>query len=96
MYLLARYVFEDLGYRRYEWKCDSQNAPSRRAADRLGFVFEGLFRQHMIVRGKNRDTTWFSMLDREWPKKKTALVNWLDASNFDEEGIQKRALQSFR
>ena len=73
MYLLARYVFEELGYRRYEWKCDALNAPSRRAAQRLGFTFEGIFRQHMIVKGKNRDTAWYSMLDAEWGDRKRAL-----------------------
>ena len=78
-YLLMRHVFEDLGYRRYEWKCNSLNAPSRRAALRLGFTFEGTFRQHMIVRGRNRDTAWFSMLDGEWPVAKSAFERWLPA-----------------
>jgi len=72
MYLMARHVFEDLGYRRYEWKCNALNAPSRRAAVRLGFTFEGVFRQHMIIKGRNRDTAWFSMLDSEWPQRKAA------------------------
>ena len=92
MYLLARYVFEDLGYRRYEWKCDSKNSPSRRAALRLGFSFEGIFRQHMIVKGKNRDTAWFSMLDTEWEDRKRAFEQWLDPANFDVEGRQRSAL----
>lgn len=92
MYLVARYVFEDLGYRRYEWKCDSNNLPSRRAALRLGFTFEGIFRQHMIVKGKNRDTAWFSMLDTEWEERKRAFEQWLDPANFDAEGRQKSAL----
>jgi RimJ/RimL family protein N-acetyltransferase len=92
MYLLARYVFEDLGYRRYEWKCDSNNSPSRRAALRLGFTFEGIFRQHMIVKGKNRDTAWFSMLDSEWEDRKRAFEQWLDPANFDAAGMQKSAL----
>ena len=92
MYLVARYVFEDLGYRRYEWKCDSNNSPSRRAALRLGFTFEGIFRQHMIVKGKNRDTAWFSMLDTEWEDRKRAFETWLDPANFDAEGKQKSAL----
>ncbi len=92
MYLMARHVFEDLGYRRYEWKCNALNAPSRSAALRLGFRFEGIFRQHMIVKGLNRDTAWFSMLDSEWPARKQAFETWLDEKNFDEEGRQKTAL----
>jgi RimJ/RimL family protein N-acetyltransferase len=92
MYLLARYVFEELGYRRYEWKCDALNAPSRRAALRLGFTFEGIFRQHMIVKEKNRDTAWFSMLDTEWQERKRAFERWLDAANFDTAGRQKTPL----
>ena len=92
MYLMARYIFDELGYRRYEWKCDSLNAPSRRAALRLGFTFEGIFRQHMIVKGKNRDTAWYSMLDTEWPERKQRFETWLDAGNFDAEGKQKTAL----
>ncbi len=92
MYLLARYVFEDLGYRRYEWKCNALNEPSRRAALRLGFSFEGIFRQHMIVKGRNRDTAWFSMLDSEWPTRKREFERWLDESNFDSEGVQKTPL----
>jgi RimJ/RimL family protein N-acetyltransferase len=94
MYLLARYVFEDLGYRRYEWKCDALNEPSRRAAMRLGFTFEGIFRQHMIVKGKNRDTAWYSMLDTEWPQKKQAFERWLHPANFDAEGRQKSSLSA--
>jgi RimJ/RimL family protein N-acetyltransferase len=94
MYLMARHVFEDLGYRRYEWKCNALNAPSRRAALRLGFTFEGIFRQHMIVKGHNRDTAWFSMLDSEWPKRKIAFERWLDPSNFDGEGRQKVSLSA--
>jgi len=92
MYLLARYVFEDLGYRRYEWKCNALNEPSRRAALRLGFSFEGIFRQHMIVKGRNRDTAWFSMLDSEWPARKREFERWLDGSNFDSQGLQKTPL----
>ncbi len=92
MYLLARYVFEDLGYRRYEWKCNVLNEASRRAALRLGFTFEGVFRQHMIVKGKSRDTAWFSMLDSEWPERKRRFEGWLDESNFDAEGRQKTRL----
>ena len=92
MYLMARHVFEDLGYRRYEWKCNANNAPSRRAALRYGFTFEGIFRQHMIVKGQNRDTAWFSMLDSEWPARKAAFEAWLDPANFDAEGRQRRSL----
>jgi hypothetical protein len=94
MYLMARYVFEDLGYRRYEWKCHALNAPSRRAALRLGFTYEGVFRQHMIMKGRNRDTAWFSMLDSEWPARKAAFEQWLDPANFDEDGRQKISLSA--
>ena len=96
MYLMARHAFEDLGYRRYEWKCNALNAPSRAAALRLGFTFEGIFRQHMIVKGRSRDTAWFSMLDREWPQRKVAFERWLDPGNFDEQGRQRATLSSFR
>jgi RimJ/RimL family protein N-acetyltransferase len=92
MYLMARHVFEDLGYRRYEWKCNANNAPSRRAALRYGFTFEGIFRQHMIVKGQNRDTAWFSMLDGEWPARKAAFEAWLDPANFDSAGRQIKSL----
>jgi RimJ/RimL family protein N-acetyltransferase len=92
IYLMARHVFEDLGYRRYEWKCNAQNAPSRRAALRLGFTFEGIFRQHMVVKGQNRDTAWFSMLDKEWPARKQAFESWLAPTNFDGEGHQRISL----
>lgn len=93
-YLVARHVFETLGYRRYEWKCNALNAPSRRAALRLGFTFEGIFRQHMIVKGRNRDTAWFSMLDSEWPARKAAFEAWLDPANFDAAGKQKAGLST--
>jgi RimJ/RimL family protein N-acetyltransferase len=93
-YLFARHVFEELGYRRYEWKCNALNAPSRRAALRLGFTFEGIFRQHMIVRGRNRDTAWYSMLDGEWPARKAAFEAFLAPDNFDVEGRQKTSLSS--
>ena len=89
MYLMARHVFEDLGYRRYEWKCNALNEPSCRAALRLGFTFEGMFRQHMIVKGRNRDTAWFSMLDSEWPQRRASFERWLSPENFDPEGGQK-------
>jgi RimJ/RimL family protein N-acetyltransferase len=92
MYLMARHIFEDLGYRRYEWKCNALNAPSRKAALRFGFTFEGIFRQHMIVKGRNRDTAWFSMLDSEWPARKANFERWLDPSNFGADGRQKIAL----
>ncbi len=92
MYLMARHVFEDLGYRRYEWKCNALNAPSRSAALRLGFTFEGIFRQHMIIKGRNRDTAWFSMLDSEWPQRKAAFERWLAPENFDENGRQSVSL----
>jgi RimJ/RimL family protein N-acetyltransferase len=84
-YLLARYAFETLGYRRYEWKCDRLNAPSRRAALRFGFTFEGIFRQHMIIKGRSRDTAWFAMLDSEWPRARSAFERWLQPENFDGE-----------
>jgi RimJ/RimL family protein N-acetyltransferase len=92
MYLMARHAFEDLGYRRYEWKCDALNEPSRRAALRLGFTFEGIFRQHMIVKGRNRDTAWYSMIDSEWPARQSAFERWLDPANFDAEWRQKSSL----
>jgi RimJ/RimL family protein N-acetyltransferase len=94
MYLMARHVFEDLGYRRYEWKCNALNAPSRKAALRFGFTFEGIFRQHMIVKGRNRDTAWFSMLDTEWPARKASFERWLDPSNFASDGRQKMELSA--
>jgi RimJ/RimL family protein N-acetyltransferase len=93
-YLFARHVFEDLGYRRYEWKCNNLNAPSKRAAERFGFTFEGVFRQHMIVKGHNRDTAWFSMLDHEWPARKAAFEAWLADGNFDAQGRQKHSLSA--
>ena len=91
-YLLARYVFETLGYRRYEWKCNSLNAPSRRAALRYGFVYEGTFRQHMIAKGRNRDDAWFSMLDSEWPARRGEFDRWLDPTNFTNDGQQRTRL----
>jgi RimJ/RimL family protein N-acetyltransferase len=93
-YLLARYVFETLGYRRYEWKCNALNAASRRAAERLGFTFEGIFRQETIAKGRNRDTAWFSMLDSEWPMRKAVFERWLKPENFDAEGKQKTSLST--
>ncbi|RDW85316.1 hypothetical protein BP6252_02906 [Coleophoma cylindrospora] len=96
MYLIAKHVFEDLGYRRYEWKCDNLNAPSKRAAERFGFTFEGIFRQHMIVKESNRDTAWFSMLDSEWPLVKRGFENWLDPRNFNQDGSQLQKLEDLR
>lgn len=94
MFLMMRRVFSELGYRRYEWKCDALNAPSRRAAERLGFRFEGIFRQAAIYKGRNRDTAWYSILDREWPSLESAYSRWLDPSNFDERGQQKIGLSA--
>jgi RimJ/RimL family protein N-acetyltransferase len=93
-YLIARYAFETLRYRRYEWKCNALNAPSKRAAQRFGFIYEGLFRQHMIVKGRNRDTDWFSMLDSEWPARKANFERWLAPENFDRDGRQKTSLMA--
>ena len=96
MYLMARHAFEDLGNRRYEWKCDALNSASRRAALRLGFQFEGIFRQHMIRRGRNRDTAWFAMLDLDWPRRKANFERWLDPGNFDADGRQRARLRDLR
>jgi RimJ/RimL family protein N-acetyltransferase len=93
-YLLARYAFETLGYRRYEWKCDALNAASNRAAKRYGFTFEGIFRQHMIGKGRSRDTAWYAMLDGEWPARKAAFERWLSANNFTADGRQKVSLSA--
>ncbi|GGE25157.1 acetyltransferase GCN5 [Aureimonas endophytica] len=95
-YLLMRRVFDELGYRRYEWKCNDRNEPSKRAAERLGFSFEGLFRQHLVVKGENRDTAWFSIIDSEWPELKAAFEAWLVPENFDGEGRQRRSLGEIR
>lgn len=91
MYLMMKRVFE-LGYRRYEWKCDSLNAPSRAAAQRLGFSYEGIFRQAVVYRGRNRDTAWYAMIDSEWPALEKAFVRWLDPENFDANGRQRVSL----
>lgn len=93
IFLMIRHVFDDLGARRLEWKCDALNAPSRRAALRFGFAFEGIFRQHMIVKGRNRDTAWFAMLDKDWPRVRAGFERWLRPENFDEQGRQKAKLQ---
>jgi RimJ/RimL family protein N-acetyltransferase len=95
-YLLARYAIEELRYRRYEWKCHSLNAASRKAALRLGFTFEGIFRQHLIVKGRTRDTAWFSIVDGEWPRLRAAFEAWLAPENFNGAGRQKRRLQEIR
>ncbi len=96
MYLMMRRVFDELGYRRYEWKCDSLNAPSRAAAERLGFRYEGTFRQATVYKQRSRDTAWFSIIDSEWPGVKRAFERWLDPGNFDAEGRQKRRLSELR
>ena len=96
LFLLMRRVFDELGYRRLEWKCDSLNEPSRRAALRYGFSYEGLFRQAIVTKGRNRDTAWFSMLDTEWPRLRTSFEAWLSAGNFDAQGAQKRSLAACR
>jgi RimJ/RimL family protein N-acetyltransferase len=96
IYLQARHAFDDLGYRRFEWKCNDRNEPSKRAALRLGFTFEGLFRQHMVIKGQNRDTAWYSMLDREWPARKQAFERWLAPENFDQNGQQRTSLAACR
>jgi RimJ/RimL family protein N-acetyltransferase len=91
-YLFARYAFDELGYRRYEWKCNAMNVPSRRAAERFGFSFEGVFRQHMIVKGENRDTAWFAMIDADWPRIRAGYERWLEPGNFEADGTQRTRL----
>lgn len=93
IFLMIRHCFDDLGVRRLEWKCDALNAPSRKAAERFGFHFEGIFRQHLIVKGRNRDTAWFAMLDKDWPRIRAGFERWLRPENFDEKGRQKAKLQ---
>ena len=92
LYLFASYVFDTLGYRRFEWKCNNLNEPSKRAAERFGFTFEGIFRQHMVAKGRNRDTAWFAMIDADWPRLKAGYERWLSPENFDEAGQQKSKL----
>ena len=94
-YLFMQYVFDGLGYRRYEWKCNNENVPSKKAAERFGFKFEGIFRQHLIVKGKHRDTAWYSIIDSEWPALNAAYQRWLADDNFDDEGMQKQRLSDF-
>jgi hypothetical protein len=89
---LARHAFDDLGYRRLEWKCNALNAASRRAADRFGFTFEGVFRKHMVVKARNRDTAWYAIVDDAWPRIRTAFERWLAPDNFDASGAQRRRL----
>ena len=96
MYLMMRRVFEELGYRRYEWKCNALNAPSCRAAERLGFTFEGVFRQATISKGRNRDTAWYSVIDEEWPALKAAFERWLSPANCDAVGCQRESLRARR
>lgn len=96
MYLMMQQAFDQWGYRRYEWKCDALNEASANAAKRLGFIFEGIFRQATVYKGRNRDTAWFSIIDNEWPQLKKALQSWLDAENFDDNGKQKIPLRYFR
>lgn len=93
LFLSAKHVFEDLGYRRFEWKCNDRNEPSKKAALRFGFVFEGVFRQHMWVKGANRDTAWFAMLDRDWPRLRATYERWLAPANFDAAGRQRAKLE---
>lgn len=95
LFLFAAYVFDDLGYRRFEWKCNNDNEPSKNAALRFGFQYEGLFRQNSVVKGKNRDTAWYSIIDSEWLQLKTAFNAWLAPNNFDPQGKQKLKLGSF-
>ena len=94
MFLFMKCVFDNLGYRRYEWKCDSLNVASIKAAERLGFSFDGMFEQALVYKGRNRDTSWFSILDRDWPMLKPAYIAWLDEKNFDETGNQIEKLQA--
>jgi len=95
-FLLMRYVFETLKYRRYEWKCDNANAPSKRAAQRLGFCFEGIFRQAVVYRERSRDTAWFSIIDSEWPLLSGVFASWLSAGNFDAAGMQQETMEALR
>ena len=96
LFLFAHHAFEELGYRRFEWKCNNENTPSKRAALRFGFTFEGVFRQHMVVKGLSRDTAWFAMIDKDWPVIRDAFRIWLQPENFDSDGVQKRRLEDIR
>jgi RimJ/RimL family protein N-acetyltransferase len=95
IYLMSRYAF-DLGNRRLEWKCHAENEPSRRAAERFGFTFEGVFRQHMVIKGRNRDTAWYSITNTDWPARQAAFEAWLSPDNFDDDGRQRRTLEEVR
>jgi RimJ/RimL family protein N-acetyltransferase len=96
MFLLMRHAMDDLGYRRLVWKCNALNMPSRRAAARLGFIYEGTHRAHLVVKGRRRDTAWFSIIAEEWPAQRDAIAGWLDAANFGPDGRPRRSLASFR
>lgn len=96
MYLMMRRAFDELGYRRYEWKCDDQNAPSRAAAARYGFTYEGTFRNHMVYKGRNRNTAWFSIIAEEWPAIRSGFEAWLSPDNFDANGKQRQRLEDLR
>jgi RimJ/RimL family protein N-acetyltransferase len=96
IFIMARHAFDDLGNRRLEWKCSNENAPSRRAAERFGFTFEGVFRHHRVDKGRNRDTAWFSIIDSEWPSRRSAFEAWLAPENFDAAGQQRRRLAEIR
>jgi RimJ/RimL family protein N-acetyltransferase len=96
LYLFARYVFDQLGYRRFEWKCDARNEPSMRAARRFGFTYEATFRQHMVVKGQNRDTAWFAIIETDWPAIRRAFEQWLEPANFDHQGRQRMRLEDLR
>jgi RimJ/RimL family protein N-acetyltransferase len=93
LFLFAKHSFDDLGYRRFEWKCNAENLPSRRAAERFGFSFEGIFRQHMVIKGRNRDTAWYAMTDGDWPRIRAGMEGWLAPDNFEAEGRQRQRLQ---
>ncbi len=94
IYLMSRYAFDDLGNRRLEWKCNAENTASRRAAERFGFTFEGVFRQHMVIKGRNRDSAWYAITDAEWAARRAAFEAWLAPENFDESGHQRRSLEA--
>jgi RimJ/RimL family protein N-acetyltransferase len=96
IHLFAAHVFNDLGYRRFEWKCNARNEPSRRAAERFGFAYEGTFRNHMVIKGENRDTAWFAMTDEDWPRIEAGFKAWLSPDNFDRNGMQIKRLEELR
>ena len=96
LFLMMRHALDELGYRRLEWKCDALNQPSRAAAERLGFTYEGTFRRHMVVKGRNRDTAWYAVIAEDWPPLREAFNHWLAPGNFDADGRQKKPLSVFR